>query len=324
MKKTNPVTKEILDRIRKIHYKIPESYKQWNELTNSIASDLTLFSSKLTIDLQSLIDRTTYASSYLTSLWMIKDAPMYCITKDILDSLLQTDINEVEKILPNLPIAIPTFLMLFPKQGLTTPSGDFIEYMVVHVVEKDKPYNSFGTSRAYPDIILKKPIFFSNLSVHCGAIDNHKPGYCWSANLILNPDGTISYEKGGDVGFGELNMNLEDEEFTNTLRSLSLQILFLLAYEPELFADVGNLDLVQVSGRGFAKPSAADVVTTRYPRWLGKNYKLNIENSSQNIGGGTHRSPIGHWRKGHWKRVAIGKGRIERKLVWIRPLRVNA
>jgi hypothetical protein len=323
MKQTNPVTKEILGQIRNIRYKIPQNYKQWDKLTESIANDLTLFSSNLTVNFNSL-DRITYACSYFMSLWAIKDAPIYCITKDIIDSLLQTDLDEVEKILSDLPIAIPTFLMLFPDRGLPTPSGDFIEYMVVHVAEKDKPYNSFGTSRSYPDIILKDSIFSSNLSVHCGAIDNHKPGYGWSTGVTLNTDGTISYEKGGDVGFGELNMNLEDQEFTNTLRSLSLQILFLLAYEPELFADVGDLDLGKASGRGFAKPSAVDVATTRYPRWLGKNYRPNIEDSSHNIGGGTHRSPIGHWRKGHWKRVAIGKGRIDRKLVWIRPLRVNS
>jgi hypothetical protein len=319
MKQTNPVTKEILGQIRKTRYKIPQKYKQWDKLTESIANDLTLFSSNSTVNFK-LIDRITYTCSYLIALWAIKDAPIYCITKDIIDSLLRTDLDEVEKILSDLQIAIPTFLMLFPDQGLPTPSGDFIEYIVVHVVEKDKPYNSFGTSRSYPEIILENSIFSSDLSVHCGAIDNHKPGYCWNANVNLNPDGTISYEKGGDVGFGKLNMNPEDEEFTNTLRSLSLQILFLLAYEPELFADIGDLDLVQVSGRGFAKPSAVDVANTRYPRWLGKNYQPN----SQNIGGGTHRSPIGHWRKGHWKRVAIGKGRIDRKLVWIRPLRVNS
>ncbi len=323
MKQTNPVTKEILDHIRKTRYKIPQNYKQWDKLTESIANDLTLFSSNSTVNFK-LIDRITYTCSYLIALWAIKDAPIYCITKDIIDSLLRTDLDEVGKILSDLQIAIPTFLMLFPDQGLPTPSGDFIEYMVVHVAEKDKPYNSFGTSRSYPDIILENSIFFSDLSVHCGAIDNHKPGYCWNANVNLNSDGTIFYEKGGDVGFGELNMNIEDEEFTNTLRSLSLQILFLLAYEPELFADVGDLDLGKTSGRGFAKPSAADVALTRYPRWLGKNYQPNIEDSSQNIGGGTHRSPIGHSRKGHWKRVAIGKGRIDRKLVWIRPVRVNS
>ena len=46
MKQTNPVTKEILGRIRKTRYKIPKNYKQWDKLTESIANDLTLFSSK--------------------------------------------------------------------------------------------------------------------------------------------------------------------------------------------------------------------------------------------------------------------------------------
>ncbi len=31
-----------------------------------------------------------------------------------------------------------------------------------------------------------------------------------------------------------------------------------------------------------------------------------------------------HWRKGHWRRVAIGSGRKDRKIVFIRPVLVNA
>lgn len=36
---------------------------------------------------------------------------------------------------------------------------------------------------------------------------------------------------------------------------------------------------------------------------------------------GTPKTP--HWRKGHWRRVAVGAGRTERKLVYIEPVVVN-
>jgi hypothetical protein len=37
---------------------------------------------------------------------------------------------------------------------------------------------------------------------------------------------------------------------------------------------------------------------------------------------GTHKKS--HWRRGHWRQQAVGTGRNERKLVWIRPTLVNA
>jgi hypothetical protein len=37
---------------------------------------------------------------------------------------------------------------------------------------------------------------------------------------------------------------------------------------------------------------------------------------------GTPKTP--HWRKGHWRRVAIGQGRKDRKSIFIRPVLVNA
>ncbi|KKN96851.1 hypothetical protein LCGC14_0164950 [marine sediment metagenome] len=40
-------------------------------------------------------------------------------------------------------------------------------------------------------------------------------------------------------------------------------------------------------------------------------------------GEGSRKSPRPHWRKGHFRRVAIGEGRRERKLVWIWPILVR-
>jgi hypothetical protein len=31
-----------------------------------------------------------------------------------------------------------------------------------------------------------------------------------------------------------------------------------------------------------------------------------------------------HWRRGHWRRQAVGQGRAERELRWIRTVLVNA
>lgn len=55
------------------------------------------------------------------------------------------------------------------------------------------------------------------------------------------------------------------------------------------------------------------------PRWLGeprpavRYFDL----------GGTHASPVGHWRRGHWRQQPHGEGNKLRRLIWIKPARVN-
>ena len=37
---------------------------------------------------------------------------------------------------------------------------------------------------------------------------------------------------------------------------------------------------------------------------------------------GTSKKP--HWRRGHWRQQAVGQGRTQRELTWIRPMLINA
>jgi hypothetical protein len=324
MKYSNTITKEISSQVNKTRYVIPKFYTQWNKLSDSIVHSLFLLSPYVTKEFLSSVDRNTYNSSLLISLWAIKDAPIYCITKNLTDALIQTDLEGVEKILADLPIAIPTFLVLFPDKALLTPDGDAIEYMVVHAAEKNNPQNSGGSSRRYPDISIT-PLFCEELSIHLAFVDNAKPANCWKASVSLENDGTISFETGGDVGSGNMNMSKADEQFIEVMRSLSLQILFLLAYQPEIFTNIEEQETRTSIGRGFGKPSPLERAATRYPRWLGKD---KVEDDREDLkrqksGSGSHNSPVGHWRKGHWRRTATGKGRLDRKYNWIKPVRIN-
>ena len=49
--------------------------------------------------------------------------------------------------------------------------------------------------------------------------------------------------------------------------------------------------------------------------------KATQENSLSSRDHALHHRP--HWRRGHWRRVAIGQGRGERRNVWIKPVLVN-
>lgn len=85
--------------------------------------------------------------------------------------------------------------------------------------------------------------------------------------------------------------------------------------------DLVDQERVIMPGRSTGKGSSKRVIepTLWEPRWLGKNYVHPHEH-----GGGHHASPEMHWRRGHWRRQAHGKGRLDRRLLWIKPMLINA
>lgn len=46
--------------------------------------------------------------------------------------------------------------------------------------------------------------------------------------------------------------------------------------------------------------------------------------SSSTDGGGIHGNRATHWRRGHWRQQAYGKGMMQRRMRWIRPTLINA
>lgn len=303
-------SRSIFHQLQQSNYKIPPGYKQWDKLSYSIAGQVALIE-------KFYVDSVSNYISHRLALWMIKDAPIYCLNKDLIGSLMETTLDNLEKILPDLPVALPTFLILLPKEGLQTPQGDYIEYMVVHASQKHRPEDSEGASSKYPGIEIKNLKHESSLLIDCSAIDSGN--FIWFSGVNLEADGSISFEEGENLGVA--HMSQDDLNFTNSLRILFVQILLLLTYEPDLLTDSSEADL-PTKGRGFSKLSKDTKTAYRYPRWLGKNYKTTTESS--NFQGGTHKSPETHWRKGHFKKVAIGKERTDRKVVWIRPVLVNS
>jgi len=55
------------------------------------------------------------------------------------------------------------------------------------------------------------------------------------------------------------------------------------------------------------------------PNWIGRTYRV-----KHDYLGGTHASPRMHWRCGHWRNQAVGKGRSDHRLIWIEPMLISA
>lgn len=103
----------------------------------------------------------------------------------------------------------------------------------------------------------------------------------------------------------------EETELSESNKILSLLLNCLVYSNPLNTETEGKI----TAKKGFGKNSAKKIYAR--PLWIGKGYTPVSRHSPEEKG--THASPTVHWRRGHWKRVAIGKGRKERKWMWIKP-----
>jgi hypothetical protein len=67
-----------------------------------------------------------------------------------------------------------------------------------------------------------------------------------------------------------------------------------------------NMGFLQIHRVGLDFQHSADTATARH----------------HETGDGIHASPKPHWRRGHWRHQAYGAERAQRKLLWVRPMRV--
>lgn len=110
----------------------------------------------------------------------------------------------------------------------------------------------------------------------------------------------------GSVG-REATSGSEDHFATGAL-SISLQIIMLMQHEIEYIESTPK----QAHQKGFG-------VRKLYPRKIG----IGISAPKQKPIG-THRSPLAHWRKGHWRKQRYGVGSQSIALKWIRPVYVGS
>ena len=116
------------------------------------------------------------------------------------------------------------------------------------------------------------------------------------------------------------NTNFEDNDeiISKKINTLAVSLLF---YTTTVNNEIIQPPTVLMPGITQGKNEHKKIIreTIFNPRWLGEHYKIKRSLSL----GGTHASPIMHWRNGHWRHQKIGVGRSEVKLVWIEPTLVN-
>jgi hypothetical protein len=288
-------------------YRMPAGYISWKTL-----SCLSAFALSTCQKENALIDITAFIHSYYLALWYAKDAPIYCISETLLEALNNTDALHKPNVLAEWKPTLPYFLLAFPRGTLGSTSGK-IDYIVVGCQDNSHPEWQSGQWR---DIKIEEFKVKHDLHFQWATTDTEQT--CWFGGTAIAADGSLIYQE--KLSLGKNDFDEPDIEFNRKIRNLVINILLLLEHSPEIVEPISEAETKR-KPKGFAvKPEKSDSNGTRYPRWLGKNYRYSQEKST-----GSHASPRLHWRRGHWRSLepSDNKPWKQHKRVWIEPVLVN-
>lgn len=293
-------------------YKIPQGYMSWRSLSAIISMGIVGLETGKTL-LEK--DYATYLHSHKAALWFTQSAPIYCVKPDILESMLNTDILNSESVLADLESSIPTFILLFPKGSIISSENSPLNFVIVHLSDKTKPEYSQGEKFGVNAFHLPHD---HSKNLHWSGLD--QDGTVWFTGAGLHPDGRIEVK---ESGMGKNKIDKKDDGFIKKVRSIVLQVLLLLQYEPEVLADIQPETEIKKKPTGF-NPShnQTNSIKYLYPRWI-EEPKRKVSNRTKIDSQKSHASPITHWRRGHWRLQHYGEGNTLQKWVRIAPTLVN-
>lgn len=241
-----------------------------------------------------------------------KNAPIYCLDANLLRDLKETDVPNKEELLGETWVALPLLILLFPKNSIHTPDNAVLDYALVNFSDRESPEDGEGEFMGVPIPAFKQDHRY-NLS-WCGM---DSKGCTWFGAIGIN-DGKII--KTHPPNLGDREIDAKDLEFLESMENLVWNILLLMAYEPET-VQTGSYSASQ-NRRGHLEANS------RFwsPRFLKeREAPSKAHKARQKVNYPDKRaSPHPHQRKMHWKRVAVGEGRSQRKWVRIKKNQIAA
>jgi hypothetical protein len=309
-------------RLVKRTYRRIKGYVDYKQVAVDLSTHLMCLETGF--ELRGFSDSAWNAMSH--SAWMAYEHPIFpvfAITKELAEAFLQTDLPthvcSVKK-------SFNTALFLLPNLDLRTPDGYSVQWAFTSHFQKGETISTLPKAAlaGFNDDIARKldrikspPLEVSKLR---WVSQVGRLATIYSSIIELPEDGDKPVS--GDIVFGG-NLDLWGEntdaaleqQFTRSVDKILLQTLLYLQLKPDA-ASVTPPSSHQ-AGSGFKGKS--DPHQPLEPIWIGKDYKPQSTGRSR----GSHASPRLHWRRGHWKRVAVGEGRSDRRWVWIEPTLVN-
>ena len=274
----------------------PKNYVKWAALVTRIKKGINYGSLILDQIRRDIIKREDvgkftdeHYSAVAVALPILFKVPPICVHENILDSLLQTAVKEMDA--PDR--SLPGYIFLLPLKA-----NKFLENF------KTKDNTQLNIDSIFVDVTGVQGKWF-----HVVFLTKDKVHYRY-----------YSWDKTGNYS-NFLNSNIETEIF---LERLVKNLILIYTYETKQITE--EQVKVTTPGKGFTKDKEGKNKDMASPiRWLGKTFVrqqtkyLNVVNKSEN----NSRTVASHWRRGHWHTVCCGSKRKQRKQQWFKPVFVN-
>ncbi len=292
------------------NYRMPANYINWKTLSALTALSLT------TCD--KLSDSSAFIHSYRFAQWWCQNAPVYCLTPEIVEAFDRTDALHKPNIMKDWKLQLPSLMLAMPKKLIYTPDGGEIDYLVIACCDSSAGWNGgkwkgYEVKSLHPlaEYIAKN--YGHDRYFQIVATDSKET--VWTSGNAIDADGKLIYDESANIGSSIISD--ADRQFISRIRNLVINVLLTLSLKPEL-PEIDESETRTSKGFAIDRPPTNSI----YPRWLGKNYQPKSNNRRVNL---THSSPRIHWRQGHWRSLELGDNKPWKhaKHIWIEPMLIN-
>jgi hypothetical protein len=299
-------------------YNLPQGYLSWKRTLDYLRPSIKAAITKLDDQGEDWFSDNFYWFSnngyarcgFLAGKTLLADVPPTCISEQILESFLKTDVPSMET--PNY--SLPAFIFQLPIKIGKTIASDYDLYSMLIV-----PVDNSNTL----DIVCITQKKHLLLEMSCN----------WSCNLRDKESIGFGHELGDatkqdlpHINFPEERIAPKDidQDLLNTINKverIAKNAVLAYTYEKKYVKDADERETT--FSKGFKDNDDKPMPF----RWLGKDFTQSVSKSTAKIldsSNSNQRSKVRpHWRRGHWHTVCSGTKHKERQVRWFKPVFVN-
>lgn len=253
-------------------------------------------------------------NALFSSAWVLahNEFPVWWLHSSLFEAFEESDLP---KAIADLRVSVPFGIIMLPRNRILNPEGNECDWVFFHHLSEG---------------LQLPPIQLGGHTIRNAPIDCNKlrwvtilrSGTTYASTVELVGErlvhGDFEVASGGLIESNQ-DMSLE-QQFQRRIEKLVLQTLLYLQIRPDDLTPPSAAVRVSTKGQGFGgKTAKAERLN---PLIVGQQFEPKTERVV-NTHPATHASPRTHWRRGHWRRVAIGEGRQQREWRWIQPVLVN-
>ncbi|WP_254563959.1 hypothetical protein [Oscillatoria sp. HE19RPO] len=252
-------------------------------------------------------------NSIVSSAWTLahNEFPVWWLDKDLFAAFDQSD---VPRAIGDLEVSVPFGIIMLPRDKIANPEDNACDWVFFQHLPK---------GLQLPPLQLGGHTI-ENAPIECdkfrwATILREGTGYASTIELVGDQVVHGDFEM-VNLGFIDSNQDLDlEEQFQKRIERIVLQTLLYSQTRPDDLTPPAPT-AISTKGQGF---SSGKSKSERFsPLIIGQKFQPKTERATGSTHS-THTTPRTHWRRGHWRRVAIGEGRQQREWRWIQPVLVN-